>query len=96
MGVRPNKFTLATCVNACAGLVSVEEGKKAHGLRMKLENDADTCVDNALIDMYSKCGCMEDARRIFGRMGDRSVVTWTTMTMGFAQNGLARRSFGSV
>ncbi|RWR92611.1 pentatricopeptide repeat-containing-like protein isoform X1 [Cinnamomum micranthum f. kanehirae] len=90
VGVKPNKFTLSTALNACSSLASLDEGKKAHGFRIKLGSDVDACVDNALIDMYAKCGCMDGASQVFHSMRDRSVVSWTTMIMGFAQNGLAR------
>ncbi|KAL2930447.1 hypothetical protein RDABS01_035857 [Bienertia sinuspersici] len=63
-------------------------GKKAHGLRIKLGSEMDTCVDNALLDMYVKCGCIENAMTVFRRMKDRTTITWTTLIMGFAQNGL--------
>ncbi|KAL8464808.1 hypothetical protein ACS0TY_034347 [Phlomoides rotata] len=86
-GVGPNKFTLATGLNACANMSSLDEGLKVHTLVIKLGDDVDVCVDNALLDMYSKCGCMDAAFRVFGSMSERSVVSWTTMIMGCAQNG---------
>ena len=97
VGVRPNRFTLATVFSACSSLVSLEEGKKAHGLTIKLgEEETDSCVDNALIDMYSKCGSLEDAHTVFHTMKtSRSVISWTTMIMGFAHNGLPRNAITS-
>ncbi|OVA10353.1 Pentatricopeptide repeat [Macleaya cordata] len=92
LGVKPNKFTLATAFNACASLASLEEGKRIHGLRIKLGDEVDICVDNALLDMYAKCGSMDSASDVFVSMNDRSVVSWTTMIMGFAQNGFAREA----
>ncbi|KAM1638331.1 hypothetical protein EV1_015839 [Malus domestica] len=94
VGIKPNKFTLATALNACANLASLDEGQKFHGLRIKLETstDVDVCVDNALLDMYAKCGWMEGARRVFQSMKDPSVVSWTAMIMGCAQNGQAREA----
>ncbi|XP_019055068.1 PREDICTED: pentatricopeptide repeat-containing protein At2g13600-like isoform X2 [Nelumbo nucifera] len=92
VGVKPNKFTLATAFNSCASLASLEEGKKVHGLRIKLGTEIDICVDNALLDMYAKCGCMDGAWGVFQSMDTRSVVSWTTMIMGFAQNGYAREA----
>lgn len=92
MGVLPNKFTFATALNACANLSSLEEGKKVHGLRIKRGTEIDVCVDNALVDMYAKCGCMDDARGAFRLMNYRSVISWTTMIMGCAQNGQAREA----
>lgn len=92
MGVRPNKFTLATAVNACANLPSLDEGKKVHSLRIKLGTEIDVCVDNALLDMYGKCGCMDDAWSVFQKMNHHSVISWTAMIMGCAQNGQAREA----
>ncbi|CAK9185569.1 unnamed protein product [Ilex paraguariensis] len=92
IGVKPNKFTLATSLNACANLASLEEGQKFHSLRIKLENDVDVCVDNALLDMYAKCGCVDSALGVFQSMDDRSVVSWTTMILAYAQNGNAGKA----
>ncbi|KAL3628969.1 hypothetical protein CASFOL_028015 [Castilleja foliolosa] len=93
-GVKPNKFTLATGINACANLANLEEGKKIQGLMVKLGEEVDVCVDNALLDMYAKCGCMDEALRVFRSMGERerTVVSWTTMIMGYAQNGLFEKA----
>lgn len=92
MGVKPNKFTLATALNACANLASLEEGKAFHGLRIKLGSEVDVCVDNALLDMYAKCGCMDSAWGVFQSMDSRSVISWTTMIMACAQNGQSREA----
>ncbi|PKA65194.1 Pentatricopeptide repeat-containing protein [Apostasia shenzhenica] len=91
-GFCPNKFTLATELNACASLTSLEQGKKAHSFMIKLGNEVDVCVNNALVDMYSKCGSMQDAGSVFFRMSERSVVSWTTVIMGFSQNGFCREA----
>lgn len=88
-GIRPNRFSLATEFKACANIASLDEGKKAHGLRIKLGSEIDICADNALLDMYVKCGSMEDSMKAFRRIKDHTIITWTTMVMGFAQNGRA-------
>ncbi|KAH6815869.1 hypothetical protein C2S53_005584 [Perilla frutescens var. hirtella] len=86
-GIKPNKFTLATGLNACASLSSLNEGMKMQALMAKVGDEVDVCVDNALLDMYAKCGRMDGARKAFESMKERSVVSWTTMIMGYAQNG---------
>lgn len=92
-GEMPNKFTLATSLNACANLAALEEGEKIHAFRIKLgRTGIDICVDNALLDMYAKCGSTDAAMRIFEAMKDRSIVSWTTMIMGLAQNGQAKKA----
>ncbi|XP_065880305.1 pentatricopeptide repeat-containing protein At2g03880, mitochondrial-like isoform X2 [Euphorbia lathyris] len=92
IGIKPNKFTLATALNACANLASIEYGKMFHTMRIKLGYLIDVCVDNALIDMYAKSGCLDEARVIFRSMPYRSVVSWTSMIMSCAQNGQAEEA----
>ncbi|CDJ26502.1 unnamed protein product [Triticum aestivum] len=86
-GIRPNNYTLATAANACATLAGPSEGRKVHGYAIKLGEGSDVAVNNALIDMYSKCGLVDTAHRVFQSMRQRPVISWTTMIMGFARNG---------
>lgn len=56
-------------------------------------------MQTALLDMYAKCGVIEDARLMFDGMSDRDVVSWTAMVAGFAKAGLmedARRVFDEM
>ncbi|OEL22342.1 Pentatricopeptide repeat-containing protein [Dichanthelium oligosanthes] len=91
-GVMPNNYTFATAANACASLTDLDEGRKVHGYVIKLGDDSDVGVNNALIDMYAKCGSVSCAYKVFQSMQQRPVITWTAMIMGFAQNGLARKA----
>jgi pentatricopeptide repeat protein len=91
-GIMPNNYTLATAANACAILTSLREGSKVHGYVIKLGEDSDVGVNNALIDMYAKCGSVSSAHKVFQSMRQRPVISWTTMIMGFAQNGQAREA----
>ena len=78
--------------NACANLACLEKRQIVHALRIKLGAEIDVCVDNALLDMYAKCGCMDDAWGVFRSIDDWSIVSWTTIIIGCAQNGQARES----
>jgi pentatricopeptide repeat protein len=39
------------------------------------------------VDMYTKCGSIEDAWRVLHEMPSRNVVTWTAMILGPVQCG---------
>lgn len=43
-------------------------------------------MSSALIDMYSKCGELGDARKLFDEIPLRNVVSWTSMITGYVQN----------
>ncbi|PHT85920.1 Pentatricopeptide repeat-containing protein [Capsicum annuum] len=46
-------------------------------------------VNNALIDMYAKCGYLDGARGVFGRMRRKNVISWTSMISAYAIHGEA-------
>ncbi|KQK07032.1 hypothetical protein BRADI_2g32290v3 [Brachypodium distachyon] len=55
--------------------------------------DTDAVVANSLLTMYSKCGAVEAARRVFDQMcGVRDLVSWTAMASCLARNGAERES----
>ncbi|KAG2274041.1 hypothetical protein Bca52824_056596 [Brassica carinata] len=45
--------------------------------------------ESALITMYSKCGCLDDARAVFESMDNPDVVAWTAFISGHAYYGNA-------
>ncbi|KAI3935169.1 hypothetical protein MKW98_018358 [Papaver atlanticum] len=92
-GVEPNGVTVASAVSACASLKSLKKGKELHSVEVKIGSLADVLMKNSLIDMYSKCGKLEDARRIFDMMVERDVFTWNSMIGGYAQAGYCGQAY---
>ncbi|CAF1926607.1 BnaC05g14160D [Brassica napus] len=74
--------------------VFIGVGKGVHGLAMKLSLDKEVVVNNALMDMYSKCGCINDAQVIFklNNNKNRSVASWNAMVMGYGIHGRAKEA----
>ncbi|GJV33395.1 pentatricopeptide repeat-containing protein [Tanacetum coccineum] len=54
--------------------------------------EQETTVVNALMSVYFGSWCFGEGRRVFVESGDRSVVTWTTMISGLAQNQFCEES----
>lgn len=86
-GVEPNGMTLMTAISACASLKTLREGMEIHLLAIKLGFGEDVLVANSLIDMYSKCGKLESARRVFDHILEKDVYTWNSMIGGYCQSG---------
>eukprot|EP01018_Ginkgo_biloba_P010582 Gb_16515 [translate_table: standard] len=89
-GVKPNPFTFGSALSACATLVALEHGKRIHTYIVKTGFESDVFVGSALVDMYAKCGSIENASDVFNRMSKRNVVSWTVMIAGYAQHGYGK------
>ncbi|GMY21551.1 pentatricopeptide repeat-containing protein At3g05340 [Fagus crenata] len=85
--VDPNPLTYLSFLMACSGLQALSEGCQIHGLLWKLGIQSDLCIESSLMDMYSKCGSVEDAWRIFESAEELDEVSMTVILLGFAQNG---------
>ncbi|XP_022724668.1 pentatricopeptide repeat-containing protein At4g19191, mitochondrial isoform X2 [Durio zibethinus] len=71
----------------CGKTGSLELGKCIDSYAKSKGFKEDAMVCNALIDMYSKCGSICEAREVFRTMPERTIVSWTTMISGCAVNG---------
>eukprot|EP01018_Ginkgo_biloba_P009699 Gb_23924 [translate_table: standard] len=85
--IKPDQFTLASVLKACSSTAALKRGKLVHVSVIKAGYESDIFVGNALIDMYAKCGRVEDACKVFEKMANRDLVTWNGMMGGYIQNG---------
>ncbi|XP_010520949.1 PREDICTED: pentatricopeptide repeat-containing protein At2g13600-like [Tarenaya hassleriana] len=76
----------------CSGLKDLKLGKQLHGFVVKHEFVSNVYVGNALIDMYGKCGSLEDAKRHFGKMPERDRVSWNSVVNACSVNGMIYES----
>jgi pentatricopeptide repeat protein len=66
--VQPNSFTFVAVLNACASIDALEEGRCAHAKIIQSGCESNVFVRSSLINMYAKCGSMDDAWRMFNEM----------------------------
>ncbi|XP_076915779.1 pentatricopeptide repeat-containing protein At3g49710-like [Bidens hawaiensis] len=87
-GYRPDDCTFVCVVSASAKLSSPNLGKQVHCLAVKSDIPSNRIsVNNGLITMYSKCGNMKDARKVFDNMSEHNTVTFNSLITGYAQHG---------
>lgn len=91
-GVDPNEATVVVVLAACADLGDLFLGRRIHENWNRIAFGSNVRVSNTLIDMYVKCGCLEDARGVFDKMEDRTVVSWSAMIAGLAMHGKAEEA----
>lgn len=60
-----DEFTITVMLNLTAKLCIVSYGRQLHSFMVKTANNLSGFAVSALVDMYSKCGCFQEACRVF-------------------------------
>ncbi|KAG8373391.1 hypothetical protein BUALT_Bualt11G0019500 [Buddleja alternifolia] len=96
VGVEPELATMMGFLPACSYLAALQHGVCGHGYSVVRGFTEDVSICNALIDMYSKCGKMDDARHVFDKMSHKDVnegqkpdeVTFIALLSACSHSGL--------
>ncbi|WOH13311.1 hypothetical protein DCAR_0832820 [Daucus carota subsp. sativus] len=87
-GINPDGVTIVSALSACSQLGCLETAEKIYEFgRREGRVEGNVFIDNARLDVYVKCGCMDMAFKLFNRMPYRNVISWSTMIGGYALNG---------
>ncbi|XP_020587607.1 putative pentatricopeptide repeat-containing protein At3g28640 [Phalaenopsis equestris] len=94
-GLIPDKHVITTALTACSHAGALKEGAWIH---MCLLNEhpgflEDAFISSSLVSMYAKCGCIEEAVKVFDSAPERNSFMWASMIGGFAVHGLANDAF---
>ncbi|KAL0464104.1 UNVERIFIED_CONTAM: Pentatricopeptide repeat-containing protein, chloroplastic [Sesamum latifolium] len=84
--------TFATMIRASAGLELISPGQQLHSCALRMGVSHDVFVSCTLIDMYSKCGKIEDARFVFDEMPEKTTVAWNSIIAGYALHGYSEEA----
>ncbi|XP_021824777.1 putative pentatricopeptide repeat-containing protein At1g56570 [Prunus avium] len=84
--IQPDIYTYCSVFNAIAELKCLQFGKQIHGMVLKSGIEMKvTSVSNAIADAYAKCGLLEDVQKVFDRIEERDLVSWTTLVTAYSQ-----------
>ncbi|KAG5226198.1 pentatricopeptide repeat-containing family protein [Salix suchowensis] len=91
-GPNPDKVTMIEVLSACSTVGALDLGKwvETHASERGLQHDV--YVASALIDMYAKCGSLDDALRVFESMPHKNEVSWNAMISALAFHGQAQEA----
>ncbi|XP_076960502.1 pentatricopeptide repeat-containing protein At2g20540-like [Bidens hawaiensis] len=90
--LKPNEAVLVCVLSACANLEALDQGKSIHAYVNKNGFTKKSNVSTALIDMYSKCGIINDAYQVFEIISQPDVCNYTSMISGFSDHGLGSKA----
>ncbi|CAA0820494.1 Pentatricopeptide repeat-containing protein [Striga hermonthica] len=86
--VRPNQVTVASVLPACANLGALGVGRRIEAYARENGYFGNMFVSNAVLELYARCGAIEEAERVFEEIGgSRNLCSLNTMIMGFAVHG---------
>ncbi|XP_061357232.1 pentatricopeptide repeat-containing protein At2g35030, mitochondrial [Gastrolobium bilobum] len=93
-GLKPNTGTFVTVLGACSDLAGLTEGQQIHQLISKTVFQDSPYVVSALINMYSKCGELHVARKMFddGILSQRDLISWNGMIAAYAHHGFGKEA----
>ncbi|KAL7222712.1 hypothetical protein ACSBR1_024416 [Camellia fascicularis] len=91
-GVDLDQFSFSAALAASANLAILDEGQQLHGLATKLGFDSYLYVTNATMDMYGKCGELDDALKMLPKPNMRSRLSWNILISTFARHGSFRKA----
>ncbi|WRX28815.1 Pentatricopeptide repeat - like 10 [Theobroma cacao] len=91
-GIDLDQFSFSEGLAATAKLAVLEEGQQLHCVAVKLGFDSDPFVTNAAMDMYGKCGEMDDVLRMLPQPVSRSRLSWNILISAFARHGYFQKA----
>ncbi|XP_024982747.1 putative pentatricopeptide repeat-containing protein At1g68930 [Cynara cardunculus var. scolymus] len=88
-----DRHTLPPVLKSCAGVPDFHLGRNVHVLVFVNGFDSDIANSNSLVTMYSKCGDLGSAQKVFDQMPERNVVSCSAMMSGYALYGRCKEVF---
>ncbi|KAL3850414.1 hypothetical protein ACJIZ3_012296 [Penstemon smallii] len=87
--VKPDSSTFTITIKACTSLFDLESGNEIWRNAVQCGYGNDMFVGSSVLNLYAKCGKMDEAFSVFERMSRKDVVSWSTMITGFVKTGRA-------
>lgn len=87
MGIKIDENVISAVLGVFGAETSLRLGQQVHSFVVKKNFSCNPFVSNGLINMYSKCGALDESVKVFDRMRERNSVTWNSMIAGFARHG---------
>ncbi|MCO5555618.1 hypothetical protein L7F22_009163 [Adiantum nelumboides] len=80
--------TFSALIQRCSQERDLISGKKVHEQLLENNYKSNVLLANMLIDMYGKCGSVEDAQQVYDEMSKHNIYSWTTLISAYANKGM--------
>ncbi|CAH8360482.1 unnamed protein product [Eruca vesicaria subsp. sativa] len=92
--VTVNEVSLVAWIKSCASSGDLCGGVWGHVYLLKTNLSLNQFIGTSLIDLYSKCGCVSFARKVFDEMRVRDTLCYNAMIRGLAVHGFIQEALG--
>ncbi|EFJ24619.1 hypothetical protein SELMODRAFT_101239 [Selaginella moellendorffii] len=88
LGLEMDEVTFINILGACCVPVALEDGRAIHAcVREHPLASNHAPLENVILNMYGKCGSLQDAEAMFKSMSQPDVIAWNTMIAAYGQHG---------
>ncbi|XP_050225125.1 pentatricopeptide repeat-containing protein At1g09190 [Mercurialis annua] len=86
-GICPDEYTFAPLLKACSNICTLKLGQCVHKDAIVLGFECFSSIRIGVVELYAKCGMLEDAGKLFDEMCERDVIVWNLMIRGYCKRG---------
>uniref|UniRef100_A0A0E0JCZ7 DYW domain-containing protein n=1 Tax=Oryza punctata TaxID=4537 RepID=A0A0E0JCZ7_ORYPU len=91
-GLRPDRATFSSIIKASSSLAMIGLGRQLHSHLIRSGYKSSVFSGSVLVDMYAKCGCLDEALRTFDEMPERNSISWNAVISAYAHYGEAKNA----
>lgn len=91
--LKPDPVTYINILTACSNPEALTFGRRVHVQIVGSRFQSDVRVATALVNMYAKCGSIQDAQQVFDKMVTRNIYTWNVLIGAYAEIGCGDKAF---
>ncbi|KAM3197398.1 hypothetical protein ACQJBY_072829 [Aegilops geniculata] len=73
-GLSPDRATFSSIIKASSSLAMIGLGRQLHSYTIRSGHISSVFSGSALLDMYAKCGCLDEALQTFDEMPERNSI----------------------
>ena len=90
--MEPDQVSFLSLLCSCASTSCLIHGKMIHAIVFASQYRSDININNALINMYGRCGDLYNAWVLFNEMSEKSVVSWNSMISRYVDHGKGKEA----
>ncbi|CAG7881906.1 unnamed protein product [Brassica rapa] len=84
---RPDSILMVKVLKSCSDLGFLEQAECFHSYLIKFGFDSNPFIGASLVELYSRCGSLGSACKVFDEITLKDTVVWTSLITGYGIHG---------